>query len=385
MATNKKSVQRRADTKRAGRRARAWTAIVYEDSAEHDWQQKLEKMIIECLVSPYHNKDVNPTGEPKKPHWHVVISFKSPTSYAKAKEVFDSIGAVVPPEQQCRVKDFRQMARYLCHMDQPDKYQYNPADVRSIGAIDYQTLVMSASDEDAMLDEIFQAMDTYMLDSYPQVVRFTRKHHPEWKILVFRKYTRQISEYAKGLHYEEKEGCGSEYCRMNGTPYEVVEDHALRHTYGVPSSKNDNPPVSAGQNANSAWNFGGEKTTENNAIATAIATQDLENATTQNEQNFERFFCSECGSVAVVKSGKTPAGTQRWQCKDCGNRFVAGEKPPTGRATKQAIEQAQAEMRDKKEQQTKNLECAENELNKENQPACGLPVEPVGSFECRRE
>ena len=204
MSTNKKATQRLADAKRAGRRARAWTALVYEDSAEYDWQRKLEEMLVECLISPYHDKDVNPTGEPKKPHWHVVISFKSPTSFAKAKEIFDRIGAVVPPENECRVKDFRQMARYLCHMDQPDKYQYNPSDVRSIGAIDYQALVMSASDEDAMLDEIFESMDTYVLTTYPSVVRWCRQHHPEWKVLVYRKYTRQISEYAKGLHAEIK-------------------------------------------------------------------------------------------------------------------------------------------------------------------------------------
>ena len=205
MSSNKKSTQRKADAKRAGRRARAWTAIVYADSAEHDWYRKLEDMIIECLISPYHDKDINPSGESKKPHWHVVISFKNPTSFAKAKEIFDEIGAVVPPEAQCRVKDFRQMARYLCHMDQPDKHQYNLNDVRSIGAIDYQSLVMSASDEDSMLDDIFETMDEYFLTTYPAVVRWCKEHRPEWKVLVYRKYTRQISEYAKGLHAESKD------------------------------------------------------------------------------------------------------------------------------------------------------------------------------------
>ena len=31
---------------------------------------------------------------------------------------------------------------------------------------------------------------------------------------------------------------------------------------------------------------------------------------------------SGCISVAVAKSGKTLAGSQRWLCKDCGKRFV---------------------------------------------------------------
>ena len=32
--------------------------------------------------------------------------------------------------------------------------------------------------------------------------------------------------------------------------------------------------------------------------------------------------CPACGSVDIVKRGKTLANTQRWACKDCGKRFV---------------------------------------------------------------
>ncbi len=206
MATNSKRTQAKADAKRAGKRARAWTAIVYPDSAVDKWIEVLRDQLVECLVSPLHDKDVLPTGEAKKPHYHVVLSFKNPTTYEKACEVFEAIGAVVPPEKECRVKDFRQMGRYLCHLDQPDKHRYDMTDVISIGSIDYATLCMSAADEDAMLDEIFEFMDLYFLDSYPKVVRATREQHPEWKPIVYRKYTRQISEYAKGLYHEAKHG-----------------------------------------------------------------------------------------------------------------------------------------------------------------------------------
>lgn len=32
--------------------------------------------------------------------------------------------------------------------------------------------------------------------------------------------------------------------------------------------------------------------------------------------------CPSCGSINVIKRGKTLANTQRWGCKDCENRFV---------------------------------------------------------------
>lgn len=225
MAGNSKAVQAKADAKRAGKRARAWTAIVYPDSENtpENWRDILREQLVECLISPYHDKDKNPDGEQKKPHYHIVLSFKNPTTYERACEVFEQVGAVVPPERECRVKDFRQMARYLCHMDQPDKYQYERGEVVSIGAIDYDTLVLSGSDEIDILDDIFKAMDDYALDSYPAVVRFVRARKPEWKTLVYRKYTHQISAYAKGLHWEMKDG---------RTP----NDYDIHSEFQVPSS-----------------------------------------------------------------------------------------------------------------------------------------------------
>lgn len=42
----------------------------------------------------------------------------------------------------------------------------------------------------------------------------------------------------------------------------------------------------------------------------------------ENSTNTTPDCCPACGSVDIVKSGKTLANTQRWACKDCGKRFV---------------------------------------------------------------
>ena len=51
---------------------------------------------------------------------------------------------------------------------------------------------------------------------------------------------------------------------------------------------------------------------------------DKENSTEQHENSTEQheICCPECGSRDLAKSGKTQAGSQRWQCKACGKRFV---------------------------------------------------------------
>lgn len=201
----RKEIQKRADAKRAGKRARAWTAVVYPDSAPGNWQEILREQLIECLISPFHDKDVEPTGETKKAHWHVVLSFKNPTTYEKACEVFQAINAVVPPEEKCKVKDFKQMARYLCHLDQPNKHRYSIDDVVSIGAVDYAALVMSGSDEDEMLDEIFDFIIQYSVIRFCDFIDLVRSQKPEWRRVVYHQYNGLIARYIKDRREDEIE------------------------------------------------------------------------------------------------------------------------------------------------------------------------------------
>lgn len=226
MAKNSKETQKKADAKRAGMRARAWTAAVYPDSAPENWQEILREQLIECLISPLHDKDIEPTGEEKKAHWHVVISFKNPTTFEKACEIFSTINAVIPPMEQCKVKDFKQMARYLCHLDQPDKHRYPIDEVVSIGAIDYPALVMSGADEDEMLDEIFDFIQQYDIRRFCDFVDLVRSQKPEWRRVVYHQYNGLISRYIKDRREDEIEK------NLTRVHYDIRA--------GVPSSKSKN-------------------------------------------------------------------------------------------------------------------------------------------------
>ena len=203
MTSNSKEVQKKADAKRAGKRARAWTAIVYPESAPENWLELLSEQLVECLVSPLHDKDIEPTGEAKKAHYHVVLAFKNATTYENAKTIFDAIGAVVPPEKQCKVNDFKQMARYLCHLDQPNKHRYKLEDVTVFGAIDYAALVTSGSEEDDLLDEIFEFIRTYHIVSFAEFIDLVRAEKPEWRRVVYHQYNGLICRYIKAQAWEE--------------------------------------------------------------------------------------------------------------------------------------------------------------------------------------
>ena len=73
-------------------------------------------------------------GEHKKNHYHVLLCFDGPTTYNTAKEYADRVGSangVIQP-----VGSVRGMVRYFCHLDNPDKHQYNESIIQCRNGFD---------------------------------------------------------------------------------------------------------------------------------------------------------------------------------------------------------------------------------------------------------
>ena len=108
---------------------RNWACILYPESAPENWRQILSKTGLQCAISPLHNLDVNEeTGEIKKEHYHIILCFNGPTSYNVVKDITDSLNSPAPQPLQ-QVKGYY---RYLTHMDNPEKHQYNSSDITFI-------------------------------------------------------------------------------------------------------------------------------------------------------------------------------------------------------------------------------------------------------------
>ena len=69
-------------------RTRNYATVIYSD----DCIDKLNELHIPCLISPWHDKDVNPTGELKKAHRHVLINFDSVKTRKQCQELIEKIG-----------------------------------------------------------------------------------------------------------------------------------------------------------------------------------------------------------------------------------------------------------------------------------------------------
>ncbi|WP_368276451.1 Rep family protein [Coprococcus sp. RTP21204st1_G4_RTP21204_210225] len=76
--------QKRADKKYEKKRVPRkdyWLFEFYPDSAPENWREIINSWLVDCLVSPLHDSDVNEDGTPKKPHWHGILFFDSVKSF----------------------------------------------------------------------------------------------------------------------------------------------------------------------------------------------------------------------------------------------------------------------------------------------------------------
>nr|CDL66621.1 unnamed protein product [uncultured bacterium] len=107
---------------------RNWAFLVYPESAPVDWQEILQKTGLQCAISPLHDMDLDPTGEPKKAHYHVIACYSGPTSYNVVKSLTDALQCPIPQP----LEQVRGYYRYLTHKDNPEKHQYSEMDIKTI-------------------------------------------------------------------------------------------------------------------------------------------------------------------------------------------------------------------------------------------------------------
>lgn len=184
-------------------RTRNFATIVYPDSAPKDWIEKLNQLHVAALISPLHDKDKNPSGEPKKPHYHVMIMFEGKKDYEnQIKPIFDEIGGV----GRETVNSARGYARYLCHLDNPEKAQYEPSEVRCMGGADYTDITNLPTDNRKMLADIMGYIQENEIFSFAEFIDLSRIYHPDWFNLVVNTSGWIVKEFIKSLEWERSTG-----------------------------------------------------------------------------------------------------------------------------------------------------------------------------------
>ena len=122
---------------------RAWTCLVYPESAPDHWQDILDKEHFPWACSPLHDADENPDGEAKKQHWHLLLYFEGKKSYQQVCNLIKPLNGTIPK----KVLSMKGLIRYFCHLDNPEKAQYDINDIQLHGGFDPQEYLKQTSSQ----------------------------------------------------------------------------------------------------------------------------------------------------------------------------------------------------------------------------------------------
>lgn len=187
---------------KAASRTRNWATVVYPDSAPENWRDILSELHVPVLISPLHDKDVNPDGSEKKAHWHVLLMFEGVKSLSQIEEIFSKIGGVGHEY----VNSIRGYARYLCHMDNPEKAQYSAEQVIALGGADLFSIINLPTDKFAAIREMKDFVNENNIVSYADLFDYACDNRQDWFRCLCENGTYVMKEYIKGHAWRVNNG-----------------------------------------------------------------------------------------------------------------------------------------------------------------------------------
>lgn len=157
-------------------RTRNWATILYPDSAREGWRDILTDLKVPCFLSPLHDKDLNPDGTLKKPHYHILFIFDGVKSREQVLDIVSLLFAVGTEY----VNSVRGYARYLCHLDNPEKFQYSTNDVVSYCGIDYSDFISLSSDNIKIIHEMIDFCEENNVSSFYLLSKYAFLYNNSW-------------------------------------------------------------------------------------------------------------------------------------------------------------------------------------------------------------
>lgn len=184
-------------------RIRNWSFILYPESAVENWRSILDDLHIEWVESPLHDKDLNADGQPKKPHWHILLMFDGNKSYDQIVEICNSINATVPQ----RVHSTKGLVRYMAHLDNPEKVQYDISLIIGHGGSDVaQLLKPTTSARYSLIKDMSDFVREHDIAYFDELLYYAMDHHfDDWFPLLCDNSAFIMSAVIKANHQRNKD------------------------------------------------------------------------------------------------------------------------------------------------------------------------------------
>ena len=195
-------------------KSRTFAFIVYPESAPTLWIDNLKAQHIRCAVSPLHDKDIhekdNPKtgakkGDPKKPHYHVLLDFDSVKSLSQVADIYQKVLELSEKPDNAvieMVKSTNGYYRYLTHKDDPDKAQYKDDAILHLCGCSPDDFVTDKDLDWKILKEIIRFCSENGITSYCTLVDICATTNFEWFKCVCGRFSYVINSYLKSLGAE---------------------------------------------------------------------------------------------------------------------------------------------------------------------------------------
>lgn len=152
------------------RKSRFWRLLGYAESVPENWRELVEDSLMPlcCIL---HDRDADKNGEVKKAHIHAVVQWGAPTTYAAASAFAASIGFVpaVKPAMNPPAA-----VQYLTHLNHPDKFQYDPADVEVFNGFDFDKYYFAKDSDEALSELLLLVRDFYNFAEFSDFIQDNR-------------------------------------------------------------------------------------------------------------------------------------------------------------------------------------------------------------------
>lgn len=225
-------------SKNKDQRARTWTFVVYPESAPENWRDILSDYHIPWVESPLHDKDVNPDGEVKKAHWHIILFFDGKKSFEQVQEITDALNAPIPQ----KTANPKGLVRYLIHMDNPEKYQYKREEiVCHCGADIDEYFALSSSSRRVELREMIEFISDSKIDNFDDFLMYCIRHKEfDWFDIAVNHNTLAINKQLDSIYQKNKSDRSSKesslalkVAQVKGMSKKGIKQAVIADTVGI--------------------------------------------------------------------------------------------------------------------------------------------------------
>lgn len=183
-------------------RTRNWTIVVYPDSAPENWREIIDDMHIEWVESPLHDCDANADGTVKKAHWHILLMFGGVKTYEQVVELVEPLNCPIPT----KVHNTKALVRYMAHLDNPEKRQYDVKQIVAHGGVDVADLLKpSSSEKYTYIKEMREWCDENNISEFEELFTYaSNERFDDWFPLLCDSCSFVMSQFLKSKRHNPK-------------------------------------------------------------------------------------------------------------------------------------------------------------------------------------